>query len=101
MKVNQLHFIRLQFLNGHILVPHTRKTREYVFHDECVMLRCLLSKMVPDQSVTLGLWTSSTEQLYTRPTHSDSFMPFFSQLYRAFLIHPIFYYSNQCTIILL
>jgi hypothetical protein len=38
MKVNLPHFIRLQFLNGHILVPHTRKTREYVFHDDCVLL---------------------------------------------------------------
>jgi hypothetical protein len=33
MKVNLLHFIWLQFLNIHILVPH--KTREYVFSDDC------------------------------------------------------------------
>jgi hypothetical protein len=32
MEVNLLHFIRLQFLNGHIIVPH--KTRAHVFHDD-------------------------------------------------------------------
>jgi hypothetical protein len=69
MKVNLLHFIRLQFINGHILVPH--KTREFVFHDDCV-LTCLLTKMVPELSVTLGLWTSSTEQLYRRPMHKTA-----------------------------
>ena len=30
--------------------------------------------MVPAQSVTLGLWTSPTEQLYRRPMNINSFM---------------------------
>jgi hypothetical protein len=36
MKVNLLHFIRLQFLNGHILVPH--KIREFLFQDDFVVM---------------------------------------------------------------
>lgn len=67
VKVNLLHFIRLQFLNGHILVP--RKTREFLFQDDCVVTWCLLTKVVLDLSVTLWVWTSSTEQLYRRPMH--------------------------------
>ena len=51
MKVKLLRFIRLQFLNGHILVPH--KTREFLFQDDCVVMWCLLTKVVPDLSVTL------------------------------------------------
>jgi hypothetical protein len=54
-------FIRLQFLNGYIFVPH--KTREYVFLDDCVLFVRLRTKMVSDQSVTLGLRASFAEQL--------------------------------------